>query len=99
MKYVISWEARSNVTEESTKRGLMVFSKWSPTHPEHFHAFLGRIDGNGGFAVVETDDPAEIARDTAPFTAWFEFSVYPVMDIADTAAIGGEAVAFLDSIS
>ena len=48
-----------NTTEESAKRSLAVFSKWSPSHPEHFHAFLGRADGNGRFAVVETDDVAE----------------------------------------
>ena len=99
MKYVISWEALPNLTEETAKRSLTVFSKWSPSHPEHFQAFLGRVDGNGGFAVVETEDPSEIARDTAPFTPWFEFHVYPCLEIADTAAIGGEAVAFLESVS
>jgi hypothetical protein len=99
MKYVITWEARPNVTEESTKRGLAAFSKWSPSHPEHFLAFLGRIDGNGGFAVVETEDPAEVARDTGPFTTWFEFHVYPCLEIAETATIAGEGLAFLESVS
>ena len=99
MKYVISWEPRPNTTEESAKRSLAVFGKWSPSHPEHFHAFLGRADGNGGFAVVETDDIAEIHRDTAPFSPWFEFHVYPCLDIADSSAIDGEAMAFLDSVS
>jgi hypothetical protein len=99
MKYAITWEVRPNVTEESAKRSLTVFAKWSPSHPEHFHSFLGRLDGNGGFAVVETDDATEIARDTAPFTTWFDFHVYPCLDIADSAAINSEAVAFLDSVS
>ena len=99
MKYVVTWEVRPNVTEESAKRSLTVFSKWSPSHPEHFGAFLGRLDGNGGFAVIETDDASEIARDTAPFTVWFDFHIYPCIDIADSAAINTEAVAFLDSVS
>jgi hypothetical protein len=99
MKYAVSWEARPNTTEESAKRSLTVFSKWSPTHPEHFQAFLGRVDGQGGFAVVETDDPAEIAHDTAPFIPWFEFHVYPCLEIGDSAAIEMEALAFLDSVS
>ena len=43
MKYVVSWEARPSVTEEDAKRSLTVFSKWSPSHPEHFQAFLGRV--------------------------------------------------------
>jgi Protein of unknown function (DUF3303) len=99
MKYAVTWEPRPNLTEESAKRSLAVFSKWSPSHPEHFQAFLGRLDGNGGFAVIDTEDPTEILRDTSPFTAWFEFHVYPCLEIADQAAINGEALAFLDSVS
>ncbi len=99
MKYVVTWEALPTLTEETAKRSLTVFSKWSPSHPEHFHAFLGRVDGNGGFAVIETDDAAEITKDTAPFTTWFEFHVYPCLEIADQAAINTEALAFLESIS
>jgi hypothetical protein len=98
MKYVVTWETRPNVTEESTARSLEVFSKWSPSEGATFVEFLGRVDNRGGFAVVETDDVALIAKDTAPFNAWFEFNVYPVLEIADTAAVGAEAVAFLGSI-
>ena len=98
MKYVVSWETRPNVTEESAARSLQVFSKWSPSEGATFREFLGRIDGGGGFAVVETDDAALIAKDVAPFTAWFEFRVVPVLEIADAAAIEGEAVAFLSSV-
>ena len=99
MKYVISWESRPNITEESAKRSLAVFSKWSPTHPEHFHAFLGRADGTGGFAVVETDDVAEIHRDTAPFSLWFVYHYNPALQSAYWWALDGEAMAFLDSVS
>ena len=99
MKYAVTWELRPNVTEEAAKRSLQVFGKWSPTHPEHFREFLGRLDGNGGFAVVETDDATEIAKDTAPFTPWFDFHVYPCLEIADLAALQGEALAFLESVS
>ena len=99
MKYVISWETRSGITEEAVARSLQVFSKWSPTEPGNFKEFLGRLDGNGGFAVVETDDPTLIAKDTAPIGSWFEFHVYPCLEIAETAAIDTEAVAFVESIS
>jgi hypothetical protein len=34
----------------------------------------------------------------APFAGFFDFTVYPVQEIADTAAIGMEAVAFLQSV-
>jgi hypothetical protein len=99
MKYVISWVFRPGITEEAAARSLQVFSKWSPSEPERFREFLGRVDGQGGFAVVETDDPAKIARDVGPFGAWFEFTVTPVLDIQETAAISFESLEFLGSIS
>ncbi len=98
MKYVVSWELRPAVTEEASARSLEVFSKWSPSEAAEFKEFLGRVDGPGGFAVVETDDASLIAKDVAPFTAWFDFSVHPVLEIADAAAIGMQAVEFLGSV-
>lgn len=96
MKYVVTWENRPSAVEETAARGLQVFSKWQPTST--FHEFVGRVDGRGGFAVVATDDPATLAKDIAPFTGFFDFTVHPVQEIADTAAVGMEAVAFLQSI-
>jgi hypothetical protein len=99
MKYVVSWESRQSVSEGDQARGLQVFSKWSPSEGATFHQFLGRVDARGGFAVVETDDPALIAKDMAIFSAFFEMSVYPVLEIADIAGIAGEAVEFRGSVS
>jgi hypothetical protein len=99
MKYVVSWETRQTASEDLQARGLQVFSKWSPSAGTTFHQFLGRVDGRGGYAVVETDDPALVAKDMAVFGAFFEMSVQPVMEIADIAMIGAEAVEFRSSIS
>jgi hypothetical protein len=97
MKYVVTWVVRPNITEESIARSLEVFGKWTPTGA--FSEFLGRVDGEGGFAVVEADDPAVIAKDVAPFVTWFEIAVHPVLEIADTTAIDTEAVAFVASVT
>jgi hypothetical protein len=97
MKYVVSWQPRSNATEENQARSLQVFSKWSPAEGTTYLQFLGRVDGPGGFAVVETDDPALLARDTGIFSAFFDFTVYPVLDIEDATRIGAEALEFLRS--
>ncbi len=99
MKYVVSWEARPSATEETFARALQVFSKWSPREGANFKEFLSRVDGQGGFAVVETADPSLIMRDTAEFGSFFDFSVYPVLEIAEATAINTEAVAHLASIS
>jgi hypothetical protein len=95
MKYVLSWQTRSNVTEEVDARSLQVFSEWSPNEGTTFLQFVARIDGSGG---VETDDPALLARDTAIFSAFFDMSVYPVLDIEEAARIGGAAIEFRQSV-
>jgi hypothetical protein len=99
MKYVVSWTIRPHVTEESAARSLQVFGKWSPSEGATFHEFLGRVDGSGGFALVETDDQRLIAKDVAPFTSFFDFEVCPVLDIADSAAVDAEAIEFLQSVT
>ena len=98
MKYVISWEIRANATEESRARSLQVFGKWTPSEKATFKEFVERVDGQGGFAVVETDDPAAISRDTALFSPFFDFSVHPVLEIADGTAIDMEMVELLASM-
>jgi len=95
MKYVITWTTRATTTEESATRSLNVFGKWAPSEGA---VFIGRVDGQGGFAVVETDDPALIAKDAATFTPWFDFAVHPVLEIADIAMIDAAALEFIASV-
>jgi len=99
MKYVISWIARPNVTEEAEARSLQVFSKWTPASDVTFEQFLGRVDAQGGYAIVSTDNPSAIARDMAIFGTWFEMSVVPVLDITELTAQATDAVEFKASIS
>ena len=41
----------------------------------NFLQFVGRVDGRGGFAVIETEDPTLIARGVAIFSPFAEYSV------------------------
>jgi hypothetical protein len=75
----------------------LAFSKWSPAEGVTFLQFVGRLDGAGGFAVVETDDSTLIARDAAIFGAFFDIAVYPVVDVEEAARITGEAIEFRQS--
>jgi hypothetical protein len=97
VKYVVAWQQRENVTEAVQARSLEVFSRWSPDEGTTFLQFVSRIDSQGGFAVVETDDATLIARDMAIFGAFFEMSVYPVLDVQEGASISAAAIAFLQS--
>ena len=84
MKYVLQWTTRPGGSAEenvaSLQRSLEVLSKWTPSTT--IHQFVARVDGGGGFAVGETDDPAALARDCAVFTPFLDLEVYPVLDVA-----------------
>jgi hypothetical protein len=103
MKYLVSFTSRQGGSptdiEAAEKRGMDVFSKWTPPEGVTFHQFLSRIDARGGYAVVEADDPTLVAEGPAKFAPWFDFQVTPVLDMTQAIAIGQEAIDFRDSIT
>ena len=98
MKFVISW--RSRATEdgerntETAARSFENFSKWTPSDKVKFNEFVARADNRGGFAVIETDDIREVLATNAKFSAYVEYEVFPVVDIADAAGAWQEAIEF-----
>jgi hypothetical protein len=102
MKYVLTWKNRSGGSaaenEASTARILEVFSKWTPDPDATIHQFVLRIDGQGGFAVVEGGNPADYLKNATIFSPFNEYTIYPVIDVAEAVQAVGEAVDFLKSI-
>jgi hypothetical protein len=101
MKYHVSWTFRlggsASENEAAAKRVLALYSKWTPPEGTTYHQFLGRADGNGGYAVIETDNPTELA-DVATFAPFAEWQIQPVLDVAEAVQIATEAIKFRDSI-
>jgi uncharacterized protein DUF3303 len=98
MKYVVSWKVRPGGSaadnEAAIQRSLDVFAKWSPPSDSTFHQFLTTLDGEGGYAVVETDNPASVLEGPAKFGPYFEFSVVPCLDVLDGVKLFWEGVEF-----
>lgn len=103
MKYVVAWNYRFSGSaaenEDSVRRGLSVFSKWAPPESATYHAFVGRLDGGGGFAVVETDNPADLSDTTSKFGFIAEYQIFPVVDIDQSAQSLQEGIDFRATIS
>ncbi|MDQ1436221.1 MAG: hypothetical protein QOF59_3037, partial [Actinomycetota bacterium] len=59
--------------------------------------FVVRIGDWGGYAVVETDNIAEIHVLTTALAA-FSFRVEPVIDVMDAVAIELQAMAWRDAV-
>jgi Protein of unknown function (DUF3303) len=102
MKFVVTWKNRSGASaqenEASAARVLEVFAKWTPPSDQTFHQFLGRLDGTGGFAVVETDNPESLADAPAKFGTYLDFEIIPVNDIMEMTRLLGEGVEFRKSV-
>ena len=67
-----------------------LFWKWKPPQGTRFRQFVGRLDAEGGFAVVETDEPGELLDSTGKFAPYNVFQVYPVVDIDEWAKTAQE---------
>ena len=103
MKYVVTWKPRSGGSaaenEASGARALELVSKWTPDPDATIHQFVLRVDGEGGFAVVEGDNPADFLRNVAIFSPFSEYTVYPVVDFAEGVQAIREGVEWRTSIT
>jgi hypothetical protein len=97
MLFCVTWEF-IDTTEAGLRRSLAVFEKWEPPAGAQFQGFFGFADASGGVAIIEADSAATLARTTEPWVPWLRFSVKPILPIEESAQIGGEAIAFRDSI-
>jgi Protein of unknown function (DUF3303) len=102
MKYVIAWTYRLNGSaaenDQSLRRGLVLFSKWTTPPSTTYHQFVGRADGGGGFAVIETDNPSDLTDATGKFGHLLDYQIYPVVDIDQSARSMEQGAEFRDSI-
>jgi len=95
MKYAMTWTNRlggsGKDNEEASRRGVELFSKWEPPADTTFHQFVARCDAEGGFAIVETDNPSGLLAETMKFAPFNVFHIYPVVDMDEwaSAAQGG----------
>lgn len=102
MKYVLTWWERPGGShadyEAAQKRVLDVFQKWEIPESLTFHQFLVRVGELGGYAVLETDDLAEVQKAITTF-AVFRFRLEPVLDVEEAVAAEAEGIAWRDSVA
>jgi hypothetical protein len=100
MKYVLTWWERPGGSyadyEAAQKRVLNVFQNWEMPESLDIHQFVVRVGEFGGYAVLETDNVADVQKLTTTF-AVFQFRLEPVMDVMDAVAAEDEGIAWRDS--
>ena len=102
MKCVVAWKLRPGGSaaenEASAARLLEVISKWTLASGTTVHQWVLRVDGQGGFAVQDSDDMASLTLSLAKLTPYIEIEVIPVLDYSEALALVTEAVEFRNSI-
>ena len=101
MKYVLTWWERPGGSyadyEAAQKRVLSVFQEWEMPESLQIHQFLVRVGEFGGYAVLETDDVADVQKLTTTF-AVFRFRLEPVLDVMDAVAAEAAAISWRESV-
>ncbi len=100
-KYVLRWEERPGAGpseyEAAQSRILEVFGEWDQPEGITFHQFVVRVGDWGGYAVIETDNLADIHALTTALAA-FTFRLEPVVDVMDAVAIELQAMAWRETV-
>lgn len=103
VKFVIAWTERDGgygaAREDAAPRALAAFANWTPPDAVTVHEFLARLDGTGGFSVVETDDPDVLLDGPTKFGPWVQFHIYPVTEMAVGARAAQAGVEFRAAIT
>jgi hypothetical protein len=100
-KYVLNWEERPGAGpseyEAAQARILNVFRQWDTPAGLTFHQFVVKVGAWGGYAVIETDNLADIHFLTTALAA-FTFRLEPVIDVMDAVAVELQAMAWRESL-
>jgi Protein of unknown function (DUF3303) len=101
MKFVLEYSNRDDGSvaerEQAEKRAMRLLSKFEPQ--VQISEWVNRLDGDGGFAVFESDDAAQILHDLAIWAPLLQFRLHPVIDSISSAAPIQEAIDFRDSVT
>jgi hypothetical protein len=100
-KYMLRWDERPGAGpseyEAAQTHVLHVFRQWQQPKGFKFHSFVVRVGDWGGYAVIETDNLADVHVLT-PAMAACTWQLEPVVDTMDAVSIELEAMAWRDSL-
>jgi Protein of unknown function (DUF3303) len=103
MKCVVAWKVRVNGSaadnEATAARILEVASKWAPASGTTIHQWVLRVDGQGGFAIQDSDDLSSLTLSLAKLAPYIEIEVIPVLDYDEALPLFTEAVEFRNSVN
>ena len=99
MKYMIEYSVRtgglSHDQNFANQEALLnAFAQWVPEAGLEVLAFVGSLDGDGGYALVAADDPKVVASFVSKYIYWNDVEVIPVVDVEEIVPINMESLAW-----
>ena len=98
MKYMIEYKVRQaglSHDQNLTNWDALVraFGQWEPAEGLTVHAFVAKLT-DGGYVLVEANEPALVSSFVAKFLYWNDFDVIPVVEVANSVSVISEALAW-----
>lgn len=98
MKYMVEYTIRNaglshdqNMKDQEALLGA--FSTWQPEDGLTVHAFVANLT-NGGYVLVEADDPNVVSLFVGKFVYWNDVEVVPVVDVTDGVTTANSALSW-----
>lgn len=95
MKFVLAYRTRQGSDAQanlaSAQAAQKLLANWAPHRPAGIQQWVQRVDGSGGYAVIETDDAHGLLGDMATWAPWLTFEIVPVVDIGEASGIEQDA--------
>jgi hypothetical protein len=103
MKYMVEYSIRTaglshDQSFANQEALLKAFGSWAPEEGLTVHAFVANMN-NGGYALVEADDPAIVFSFVSKYFYWNDVDVVPVVDVTESVTIGGASLAWAQAAS
>ncbi len=81
MKFVFTYTTQQGGSEadrhEAAKKAQQLLATWQPSDTASILQWVSRVDGNGGFSVIETDNAENILKDLSTWSSFLDFQVLP----------------------
>lgn len=78
---------------------LTAFGKWKPEDGLTVHAFVSNLAGNGGYVLVDANDPKVIVAFVSKYNFWNDVKVVPVVEVSESVPIAAASLAWARSAS
>ena len=96
MLYAGTYTFIGNRNVDVARESLQVFTRWTPPAGFQFTLHLTRADGMGGLFVADVTSHAALLEATSTFAAYFDFTVWPVVDITEAVPVLAASQDWLD---